>query len=209
MINIQEPTTPRLFDDRDFSIYDYHYCHDMYDKIYYAKGDTELKEDMLKHSSTTKANLKLAGDIKGEFEIEDNKLLRRLQEMLVKHLSQYIGQPVTQINTTNPTDGMPAWINYMRPAEYNPPHAHIGIFSFVWYLDIPEEIREEWKDSQGNVGTRGCIQFSSQLVANAAIHLSPQTNDLLLFSSKHQHQVYPFYSDNTRISLAGNIYEYK
>jgi len=209
MISIQEPTTPKLSNDSDFAIYDYRYCHDMYDKIYYAKGDENLKEDMLKHSSTTKANLKLAGDIKREFQIEDTKLLTRLQEMLTQHLSRYIRQPITEVNTINPTDLMPAWINYMKPGEYNPPHAHVGIFSFVWYLDIPEEIREEWKNSQGNVGARGCIQFFSQFVTNSAMHFSPQTNDLFLFSSKHQHQVYPYYSDNTRISLAGNIYEYK
>ena len=33
------------------------------------------------------------------------------------------------------------------------------------------------------------------------------TSYILIFESSHTHQVYPFYSDETRISIAGNIYE--
>ena len=183
------PLTPEFFDDgSQASLYSYDYCSDNYDKIYYAKGDEQLRKDMLEYSSPVKANHRLAGDIGGEFEIVDQELLRRLQEMMCTHLSNYTGQFTTEINVTNPSSGMPAWINYMKPGEYNPYHDHTGMFSFVWYLDIPEEIREEWKTSEGNVGSRGSIHFFSQLVPNQDMLFSPQTNDLFLFNANHYHQ---------------------
>jgi len=202
------PITPEFFAEKsEASIYSYNYCNDINDKIYYSTGDDDLKRDMLQHRSTSEANANLAGDIDKEFSIEDKSLIERLHKMLCKHVSIFTNQKTIKINTTHPEANTPPWINYMRPNEFNPQHAHSGLFSFVWYLDIPEEIREEWKKVRSNRGRRGCIEFYSSLLPTYKMTFNPKTNDFFLFNSHHNHQVYPYYSDNTRISLAGNIYE--
>jgi hypothetical protein len=98
------------------------------------------------------------------------------------------------------------WINYQKPYEFNPPHCHDGVLSFVMYASIPEEIRSEYLDSHSpHAKMRGLIQFSSERT-NEVFNFNPQTNDIFIFESTHKHEVFPFYSDNTRVSVAGNIF---
>ena len=42
------------------------------------------------------------------------------------------------------------WINFMKKGEYNPPHNHDGAFSFVLYLQVPEELNHEDKNFHAN-----------------------------------------------------------
>jgi len=97
------------------------------------------------------------------------------------------------------------WWNFMKKNEYNPPHNHTGTYSFVVYIDVPEEIRLEYKDQTGNYSSRGLIQFFSSRT-NSQMLFNPKTADILIFKSDHVHQVFPFKSNAIRISLAGNVY---
>ena len=164
-------------------------------------------------SKATPANDELVGHIVNEYYLS-GKTTGILQEMMMPLIQEYdarwpnfLARPFFDRDVAIGLKD--AWVNFQKKYEYNPVHDHSGIFSFVWYLDIPEEIRQEHKNSKGNTLSRGCIEFSSIFKAASRMRLNPQTNDLLIFASQHEHQVYPFYSDNTRISLAGNIYEYK
>jgi len=207
MSKSKKPMTPKFYENDPCSVYSYDYCNDIRDKIYYSTGDNNLRNDMLQYNSTVEANFDLVGDIQDEWSIEDKSLIQRLEQMMCKHITAFTNKKVIRVSTI-PTDTLrPPWINYMRPNEYNPPHHHSGFFSFVWYLDIPEEIRQEWKKQRGSSAKRGCIQFFSQVMPKQHMTFNPKTNDLFVFDSGHNHQVYPFYSDNTRISLAGNVYQ--
>ena len=41
------------------------------------------------------------------------------------------------------------WINHQKANEFNPPHDHDGKLSFVTYLQIPEELKQENKEYIG------------------------------------------------------------
>ena len=114
-------------------------------------------------------------------------------------MSNVVRRQVSYVNLDNDL-----WVNYQKATEYNPAHSHIGQFSFVIYADISESIREEHKKSIGNAETRGLIQFNSQLT-NDIMLFNPSKHTILIFESSHLHQVYPFYSNETRISIAGNV----
>ena len=104
------------------------------------------------------------------------------------------------------------WINYQKKYEFNPPHSHSGVYSFVLWVNIPYDLETELK--QYNV--RGKSQNStfnflytngSGKIKNYSIYLDKEYEGYLcLFPSNTMHSVNPFYtSDDYRISISGNI----
>ena len=51
------------------------------------------------------------------------------------------------------------WVNFQKAAEWNPPHCHSGLFSFVTYLQVPPEIRSRKRPgtSEKFFSFGGCI----------------------------------------------------
>jgi hypothetical protein len=96
------------------------------------------------------------------------------------------------------------WVIYAHSNEIIPIHTHPGLYAFTWYLDIPEEIRNESQLQHDHIRTRGTIQFISKRT-NDTMEINPKTNDVLIFKTDHNHQIYPYHTDNIRISMAGNI----
>jgi len=197
----------------DFSIHEYEYMHYFNDKIYHATVDSDLTSKTLEIANECVHDCKsnLAGDLEKEtllFSKTVDKikgvdylgdLMPNIINMLASHLQKITSYSVTEIDLQN------MWANYQSPGDFNPLHDHQGHFSFVWYLDIPEEIRTEHLNVDNNTPVRGLIQFVSN-ISNEHITFNPKTNDILIFRSNHLHQVYPFYSQNTRISISGNIF---
>ena len=188
----------------EFNVLQYNYMYDMIDKVYIANMyNKEIKDLCLNlKDNLTQFNDQLAGDIQQEYKIEDPNILNHMEEELRKHLYNINNTPIHQVNFN-------LWINRQRAGEFNPSHNHTGILSFVFYVQVPEEIRQEHLQSHsGSTPRRGLIQFQSQRT-NDIMVLNPVENNFLMFTSDHLHQVYPFYSNNTRISVAGNIYGWK
>ena len=100
------------------------------------------------------------------------------------------------------------WVNYMKSKEYNPPHEHDGDLSFVMYLDVPPELKEENKKNITTSQGAGTVNFTyGENLPEYACRQSflPEKGDFFIFPAKLQHFVIPFQSDVTRISLSGNI----
>tara|TARA_E500000318_G_scaffold111989_1_gene133158 strand:+ start:4622 stop:5212 length:591 start_codon:yes stop_codon:yes gene_type:complete len=190
-----------------FQIHEYNYLKNFDDRIYESKIDSrhriELLDKLNEIEDLNLYNHELAGDLEEEYELTHEKigtlLYSNIENSIFQHLKNIV-QNISQFELSS------LWVNYQKKNEYNPAHLHSGTFSFVWYLDIPEEIRQEHKQQKSykHTKTRGLIQFSANH-SNDFIVLNPKTDDLLLFRAHHIHQVYPFYSDNTRISVSGNI----
>ena len=102
-----------------------------------------------------------------------------------------------------------SWFNNQKDNEYNPLHNHDGILSGVLYLKIPEYL-----PSRKNQGQDGSITFigntspTDGLFTTPQFSVSPKAGDIFLFPSTLRHQVYPFRTENgkvTRRSLSFNI----
>ena len=109
------------------------------------------------------------------------------------------------------------WVNYQKQHEFNPPHNHGGIFSFVVFMKIPTH----WKEQQElpwlkNVDESYVSNFTFHLTQGqgqttqwrtVAIPLCPEDEGrILFFPAWLQHQVFPFYgTEEVRITISGNI----
>lgn len=199
-------------EDQEYKIYKYDYLNFFVDQIYYGKmcgTTTQSLKTECQHirEKQNLVNYKLAGDIKDEFIIWDNvENVCNIKEELFKQIMQELGTHIERIVDSGDLkfELRDLWVNYQKPNEYNPTHNHGGIFSFVWYLDIPEEIKTENVNQKSNRPTRGLIEFSSEKT-NERITFNPSTSDMFIFRSDHVHSVYPFYSNVERISVSGNI----
>jgi len=111
------------------------------------------------------------------------------------YMSAYLKKPVIGYEMIS------MWINYQQMNEPTPLHNHIGPshspndLSFVIYLQIPEEIVKENKETAGP----GMIMFDS------GMSFLPKVGDIVIFPSGLQHHVPAFKSEVKRISVSGNI----
>ena len=108
------------------------------------------------------------------------------------------------------------WVNFQKKGEVNPVHNHTGDLSFVIYVKIPYTFEDEHKtpsNINSNAPSSGVFQFMycDQYVEGGISTFNVPTDKnyegkMILFSSKLNHMVYPFYtSDEYRITIAGNI----
>jgi len=112
-------------------------------------------------------------------------------------------------------DGL--WVNFQKKGECQPVHNHTGMFSFVIWMDIPydwkDEAKLQWVSSTMKWTIKsGNFDFlfsngSDRSIASHTIEMTPEMNGYCcFFPSDLSHQVYPFYtSDKDRISISGNI----
>jgi len=106
------------------------------------------------------------------------------------------------------------WVNFQKENEFNPPHNHSGVFSFVIWVKIPTDWREQHAISISANSNKPCasdFEFSyiSMLgdISSYPYKLDKTSEGMMLFfPAKLQHTVYPFYNcEEERISISGNI----
>ena len=106
------------------------------------------------------------------------------------------------------------WVNFQKQHEFNPMHNHSGLYSFVVFMKIPTDWREQYeipfvKDS--NAPKASAFEFVYiDIMGNIRpyhYHLDPSSEGVMLFfPAEMMHQVYPFYNcEEERITISGNI----
>ncbi len=107
------------------------------------------------------------------------------------------------------------WVNYQKKYEFNPLHHHTGLYSFVIWVKIPYDFRNEFELDLCKNSNNKCPGSFAFYYPNAIgeleeniIELDPSfEKQIVVFPSKVNHCVYPFYtSDDYRISISGNMY---
>jgi hypothetical protein len=151
----------------------------------------------------------LAGHLKKELELPALKIFN----ILKPYFKSYVrcgGE--TQLLTQLPFLEMKsAWVNYMEAGDFNPPHNHSDVLSFVVFLKVPNELQKENKIFKGKSIGPGGIDFRIALGRQQGIHsidsnkFFPEEGDMFIFPSHLEHWVYPFKSKVTRISISGNL----
>jgi len=106
------------------------------------------------------------------------------------------------------------WVNWMKKMEYNPPHTHFGIFSFVIFVKIPFQFIDEdkiklSKDAKKQLNGRFCFIYNDgQKICTLNLDVDKTyEGQMFIFPSTQMHQVYPFFSSNDyRITVSGNLF---
>jgi len=161
---------------------------------------------------------RLAGRIVQQYDISEN-CSKQVYDEITSHLKCKYDelQAVTGLDYQSGIDWNKVWIdslwvNIQKAGEYNPPHMHDGMYSFVIYTKndmTREEAIDNQFDNQKGQSMAGHLElkFSEQNFANFS-HYShwPEVGDIIMFPSWLQHFVHSFYKEDVeRISVAGNF----
>jgi|TARA_R100001460_G_scaffold16215_1_gene35553 hypothetical protein len=178
----------------------------------------DLKERCFKAKQDQASyNDRLAGHIKEQYKIEEASLefikylmLCCKDETIFKQLPSYI------LSESKPVYLDTMWVNFQKKHEFNPPHTHTGVLSFVIFVQIPYDLKEEEKcfkiklseDNSNQTSKFGFLNTDYQ--GRIKLHTldvdKTFEGKILLFNSKQMHTVFPFYtSDDYRITVSGNL----
>ena len=106
------------------------------------------------------------------------------------------------------------WVNFQKENEFNPPHNHTGIWSFVIWVKIPTDWKEQLAlpiSANSNAPNASNFNFKyTTMLGDIAYYTynlgKNQEGGMLFFPAQLMHAVYPFYNcDEERISISGNI----
>ena len=175
----------------------------------------------------TNTNSTLAGNISKSYVMYDkdnwfyeNALKRCVEIMYFKDWSNYYNVHIAKTFPAPEYSLDKFWVNYQKQYEFNPPHNHIGSYSFVVFMKIPTHWKEQHAlpiSANSNIPCASNFQFLLGLgegefgvrgmVKTKHIQLSPEDEGrILFFPSWLSHQVFPFYgTEEERITLSGNI----
>ena len=99
------------------------------------------------------------------------------------------------------------WINFSQKHDFNPPHTHTGVLSFVIFCQVPEKIFEVQADS--NTKRAGELHFiygnSISKLMSTSYPIKPYKNLMFIFPSELEHYVPAYWVDAERISVSGNF----
>ena len=171
----------------------------------------------LARENAINVNRELAGAIKEEYSIvHSDFILGEFFDYIIELIGDYeqsFTTPISRDSFTYPLLKMgfapresliSTWINFQKKNEYNPPHSHFGAYSFVIWLSLPYDTKEEKKLYKSST------DFNFQFIQDGKIQQCPldsSEGDIILFPADLWHSVQPFFlSDELRVSISGNIF---
>ena len=177
----------------------------------------EIKEIQNNFSKFNVYSNTLAGNLEKQYKLIKCKeyLNNLLMPFIVTYENNFNYLKFIDINTKNLILALDnIWVNFQKKYEFNPLHNHCGVFSFVIWIDIPYDIKDEMiidSSKNSNCNIPGHFQF---VTINALGNLIKESipvdktynGKLCIFPAQMNHCVYPFYtSDKYRISVSGNF----
>lgn len=165
-------------------------------------------------SEYAKYNSRLAGNIEKEYKLKDDEnvltpIFSKLSNAYYKNYDdkKYIKNLKWKIDSD-------MWINFQKKYEYNPLHNHVGVLSFVLWIQIPYKLEEELSlpnCKNSNLPKNSIFEFiftnyEGRRVSYPIYVDKTYEGTIIVFPSNLDHIVYPFYtSDEYRISISGNL----
>ena len=163
----------------------------------------------------------LAGNISSSIRLDGNSPLMKgfIQNIIPKYIQHTIhsfGPPYRLTVKEGQRFSLQSlWVNFQKKHEFNPPHDHAGIYSFVIWMQIPTSYEEQKKlpicaesNAHGSISNFG-FHYTNSLgrVCQFMYDMEKETEDyMVMFPSEMKHEVFPFYeNDGERISISGNI----
>jgi hypothetical protein len=164
-------------------------------------------------------NHELAGNVSKSLLIEDKdnwfleNFLSPFIGKFMKRFPSYMSQ-ITIFTENAPFCLQRFWVNFQKKNEFNPSHNHAGVWSFVIWVKIPTDWREQHALPFSANSNEPCasdfqFQYTTMLGDIAYYNYSldkKSEGTMLFFPAKLRHAVYPFYNcDKERVSISGNI----
>lgn len=160
-------------------------------------------------------NHELAGHIRKEFAYENwpNFVEEFIIEKAGDPFLDRLMEKYQVLSSSRPFKLKSLWVNLQKKHEFNPVHYHGGLFSFIIFLKIPYDLKKEDDvfppTSSGHSTSRLCFLMSDGMGDIFPINVNADKSfegKMLMFSSKVNHLVYPFYtSDDYRMTVSGNV----
>jgi len=167
----------------------------------------------------TNVNNQLAGNISKSLSIKDkdNWFFQTVLIPLIGKFTECSSSYMSSISIL--TENAPFclnkfWVNFQKENEFNPLHNHGGVFSFVIWVKIPTDWREQHAlpfSTNSNSPRASDFEFQhtsmlGQLTRSTYALDKTSEGMMLFFPAKLMHTVHPFYNcDKERISISGNI----
>jgi uncharacterized protein (TIGR02466 family) len=175
--------------------------------IYISKLDRELTPLELKFVDKSKKDFyKNEGNITTNNNyILNEKPFANIKKELDLRVQDYFNKIISPANNITPYITQ-SWLNYTETNQYHHKHAHPNsLVSGVFYINCHEE-HDKIKFFNDNYKTIKLEIKDWNLYNSESWWFSIKTGDVILFPSSLTHMVETKQGDNTRISLAFNVF---
>jgi uncharacterized protein (TIGR02466 family) len=175
--------------------------------IYISKLDRELNKKELSFIGKSKLDVfKNEGNTtSNDNYILNNEPFKKLKEELDLRIQDYFDKIVSPANDITPYITQ-SWLNYTETNQYHHKHAHPNsIISGVFYINCHEE-HDKIKFFNDRYQTIKPEVKDWNIWNSESWWFSVKTGDIILFPSSLIHMVETKEGDNTRISLAFNVF---
>ena len=192
--------------------------------------EAQLPDDVVKniwkvikkaHKKPEDMKGELAGNISSSIRLDcDSPLLKGfvgeiLPKFIESHINSYGGPWRATMKEGEGWNLESLWVNFQKKHEFNPPHDHSGVYSFVIWMQIPTSFVEQRKlpicaeSNADNHISNFAFSYTNTMgkVSTFAYNMEKQAEGyMVMFPSQMLHQVFPFYeNDGERISISGNV----
>ena len=159
------------------------------------------------------AGKKLAGQVKQEFEIENDFFNSKIENILTGLIREYIYKSFEkkaisyeEFSKNFKIRYRNKWIVRQFENEYNPLHSHTGNVSGVCYLLLPDDFGSKSQKSKRNNpnGHIALTHGSEQFISPAIRLIKPIVGKFIFFPNYLLHTVYPFKGNGERRSFSFN-----
>jgi Putative 2OG-Fe(II) oxygenase len=189
----------------------------MFDELQLAPIKEEINKIRSNFKNSIPLNYGLAGNLEHEYQLLDchshvEKIMLPLVHEFNDHFNYY--KSFNILKNAYPIVLEKLWVNFQKKYEFNPIHNHLGLMSFVLWIDTPYDIKDELANPSGINSNSNCPGHFSFIFINSMGQVQTKlipvdksyNGKLVLFPAKMYHCVYPFYtSDEYRISVSGNF----
>jgi uncharacterized protein (TIGR02466 family) len=175
--------------------------------IYISKLNRELTKEEFSFIDKTKLDVyKNEGNTTSKNNyILNNKSFKNLKNELDLRIQDYFDKIICPANNITPYITQ-SWLNYTETNQYHHKHAHPNsLVSGVFYINCHEE-HDKIKFFNDNYKTIRLEIKDWNIWNSESWWFTVKTGDVILFPSSLTHMVETKQGDNTRISLAFNVF---
>jgi uncharacterized protein (TIGR02466 family) len=175
--------------------------------IYTSKLNRQLSKEELSFINKNKLDvyINIGNTISNDKNILENIVFKNLKDDLYLRVKDYFDKIVSSSNNITPYITQ-SWLNYTETNQFHHKHQHPNsLVSGVFYINCHEEYDriKFFKDNYKSI----VVDVENWNLYNSETWSFPvKTGDIILFPSSLSHMVETKQGNNTRISLAFNVF---